>query len=674
MLLVVKSGSIHANVPCCHSTSKWSPLLLCVSQGAGFAGISFAEELDHAGVKDYWITEATQRLGGRMYGGRFGRDRNGNPNAFPIEYGANWIEGLTGNPIWEMALRYNLDGNIQYFDNLHVYDEQGQFNQSETNYSEGSNCARAVQAYVAMEQLSEFCLVQTNNTTSPSSHNKTVYEFCQTSMQTLSRHVDQNRQDNDLTCQQAQILTTGFYPPHEQNAAVARVCQWFTLDFDNADNPSRLSTMHTVPEDMFRFFEDANYYVKDQRGYKWLVERTALDFLNSTLTADATVDASSTDVRFNDPRLNLNTKVVKVEWDPRGLDDVRVTLCRTKAVVSPNLPVMYPCKEDEAYISVTAKFFVSTFSLGVLKASVDMSADVSHPEDLCLENMRDVAPIFDPPLISIPKLGSAIQAIGYVTFQKIFFQFPFRFWPKGVEVFLTAYSNGTWVGEFAPIWFSLDLGDESDPRYLPGSNILFLTVTGDRAVELSSRSDQAIIDDILPVLNLVFDSEIRAAHGGNHLSRDDVMGFFLYRWHADPLFRGTFSTDLFQAPTQLLGERYGNLIFSGEAYCNNLKGSVEGAYLSGKRSARRLLEQSFGIKRLDHRSLCDSSSDQLDWERERHGWERAMTELGMNFIPQHASPYPKGYPCPFRLSNHDVLDRRMRWESIFGDKVASDEL
>lgn len=554
--------------------------------GAGFAGISAAQEFNKNGIA-FWISEATDRVGGRMFGGSFGKDEQ-----VHIEYGANWIEELTGNnPVWALATKYGLNGSMTNFDNALIYDEKGYLNMSETNFVSGSNCGRAADAYYGLEELSSYCLWLSPGDPYLSQKTKT---FC---LKTLGANFKPTGND-DVTCEKGELLSTGFYPPNETNPAVARVCEWYYLDFDEAEMPSRLSTKNTVPPDLTgRRLQSSNeYFVRDQRGYKWLVERIGATFLTTSTNTQSTIS-------FNDPRLNLNMKVVQIQWDPKGMTDVLVTLCQTAKSILPNSPILYPCASGVSFVTVTAKYFVSTFSLGVLKASV---AQELSGTAATLDQTQDVAPVFVPALSSIPALARAIPAIGYSLYQKIFFQFPFTFWPEGVDLFLTAYASGKWVGDFAPAWLSLDLHSSSDPRYFPGSKVLMLTVTSDRAVELSSLTDSAIIAQTLPVLNLMFGKNIKAANGGSLLTISDVLDFYLYRWHDDPLYRGAYSSDLINAPVELLGDRYGNLVFSGEVTCHEHNGFVHGAYMAGIRSARLLMSQKLGIKGLNLNSACNA--------------------------------------------------------------------
>jgi polyamine oxidase len=61
-------------------------------------GISAGKRLSEAGITDFVILEATDRIGGRIHKTKFA--------GVNVESGANWVEGVNGdemNPIWSMA-------------------------------------------------------------------------------------------------------------------------------------------------------------------------------------------------------------------------------------------------------------------------------------------------------------------------------------------------------------------------------------------------------------------------------------------------------------------------------------------------------------------------------------------------------------------------------------------
>lgn len=73
--------------------------------GAGIAGLSAATALLANGINDFKILEARNRIGGRIISIELGSQR--------IELGANWIHGVLGNPIFELAMHYNLINILQ---------------------------------------------------------------------------------------------------------------------------------------------------------------------------------------------------------------------------------------------------------------------------------------------------------------------------------------------------------------------------------------------------------------------------------------------------------------------------------------------------------------------------------------------------------------------------------
>lgn len=68
--------------------------------GAGMAGLSAANHLLKNGIEDFLIIEARKRIGGRIISIPLKNHK--------VELGANWIHGVLGNPIFEMAMSNNL--------------------------------------------------------------------------------------------------------------------------------------------------------------------------------------------------------------------------------------------------------------------------------------------------------------------------------------------------------------------------------------------------------------------------------------------------------------------------------------------------------------------------------------------------------------------------------------
>lgn len=68
--------------------------------GAGMAGLSAANNLIKNGIEDFLIIEARKRIGGRIISIPMKNHK--------VELGANWIHGVLGNPIFEIAMANSL--------------------------------------------------------------------------------------------------------------------------------------------------------------------------------------------------------------------------------------------------------------------------------------------------------------------------------------------------------------------------------------------------------------------------------------------------------------------------------------------------------------------------------------------------------------------------------------
>jgi len=68
--------------------------------GAGMAGLSAANHLIKNGMSDFVVLEARKRIGGRIVSIKVEENK--------FELGANWIHGVLGNPMYEIAMANNL--------------------------------------------------------------------------------------------------------------------------------------------------------------------------------------------------------------------------------------------------------------------------------------------------------------------------------------------------------------------------------------------------------------------------------------------------------------------------------------------------------------------------------------------------------------------------------------
>lgn len=68
--------------------------------GAGMAGLSAAYHFAKNHFMDFKVLEARGRIGGRIVQIPIGPEK--------VELGANWIHGVLGNPIYELAMQHGL--------------------------------------------------------------------------------------------------------------------------------------------------------------------------------------------------------------------------------------------------------------------------------------------------------------------------------------------------------------------------------------------------------------------------------------------------------------------------------------------------------------------------------------------------------------------------------------
>ncbi|KAJ7816311.1 amine oxidase [Mycena olivaceomarginata] len=192
---------------------------------------------------------------------------------------------------------------------------------------------------------------------------------------------------------------------------------------------------------------------------------------------------------------------------------------------------------------LSADFAVTTFSIGVLQ-----NDDVK----------------FEPALPAWKK--AAIDSMAMGTYTKIFLQFEDKFWFDTQFALYADRERGRY-----PVWQGLDM-----QGFLPGSGIVFATVTGDFSTRIEAMSDAAVQAELLSVLGSMFPNT----------PIPTPTAFFFPRWRADPLYRGSFSN----WPAGFVAARQANvranvgarLWFAGEGTSRTHFGFLHGAYFEGQ--------------------------------------------------------------------------------------------
>ena len=193
---------------------------------------------------------------------------------------------------------------------------------------------------------------------------------------------------------------------------------------------------------------------------------------------------------------------------------------------------------------VQADYAICTFSLGVLQSD---------------------AVAYEPPL---PEWKQAsVHQFEMGTYTKIFFQFNETFWPEDTQYFLYASpeQRGYWA-----LWQSL-----TPEGFLPGSNIIFATVTNDESYRLEGLTDDEAKAEGLAVLRQMFpDATI-----------PEPTGFMYPRWTKTPWARGSYSNWPVGTTLEMhqnLRANVGRLWYAGEATSASYFGFLHGAWFEGR--------------------------------------------------------------------------------------------
>ncbi|KAJ8583837.1 amine oxidase [Rhizopogon salebrosus TDB-379] len=218
-------------------------------------------------------------------------------------------------------------------------------------------------------------------------------------------------------------------------------------------------------------------------------------------------------------QISLNSTVTSIEYSSDG---VKVTLA------------------DSSVLS--SDYVICTFSVGVLQYG-----DVT----------------FNPALPAWKV--EAIQNMVMATYTKIFLQFTEKFW---FDTQMAVYADKE-RGRY-PIWQSLDVVD-----FLPGSGLVFVTVTGDFSLRIEAMEDSDVQAEVMEVLRAMYPN----------MTVPDPVAFYFKRWQADPLFRGSYSN----WPASFVPGHAKNLKatvderlwFAGEATSFKYYGFLHGAYYEG---------------------------------------------------------------------------------------------
>ncbi|KAH0834011.1 hypothetical protein J3R83DRAFT_11247 [Lanmaoa asiatica] len=200
--------------------------------------------------------------------------------------------------------------------------------------------------------------------------------------------------------------------------------------------------------------------------------------------------------------------------------------------------------QTKSGLTITADHVLCTFSIGVLQNS-----DVT----------------FQPPLPGW-KI-EAINSIVMATYTKIFLQFNETFW------FPTQLNK---EGEY-PVWQSMD-----HVGFLPGSGIIFVTVTGDWSLYVEQLTPAQVQSEVVRVLQTMYPN----------IKIPQPIAIYFPTWTANKLFRGSYSNwgpSYVPSHSENLKATLNNhLWFAGEATSVKYFGFLQGAYFEGQSAGSAL--------------------------------------------------------------------------------------
>lgn len=166
---------------------------------------------------------------------------------------------------------------------------------------------------------------------------------------------------------------------------------------------------------------------------------------------------------------------------------------------------------------------------------------------------------------------AAIDQLGMGVLNKLYLRFAKPFWPVDADwLEVIAEERGAWTE-----WLSL--------QRVAGVPVLLGFNAATRARQIEGWDDARVVDDALRTLRRLFGASVPAPEA-----------FQLTRWASDPFARGAYSFHpvgvLPRVRDQLAEPLDGKLFIAGEASDREGFGTAHGAYQSGLRAARQVVE------------------------------------------------------------------------------------
>ncbi|CAI0398713.1 unnamed protein product [Linum tenue] len=231
--------------------------------GAGISGISTANALYEAGIRDILILEGSSRIGGRMMKAELG--------GYTVEMGANWFYtgGPLQNPLASLANKTRLRTSLNDDSNItaNVYRQEGG---------------------LFPKKLVDEVEMAASSTES----------FCERLSEKLAAMSKTKGVDIDVSVLEAQRLF-GNLP----STPLVMVIDYYHNDYEEAEATTVTSLKHTYPRREFKDHGKLSNFVCDSRGFEELVRGLACRFSN----------------RSSQHKILLNKVVKEIFYSERGV-------------------------------------------------------------------------------------------------------------------------------------------------------------------------------------------------------------------------------------------------------------------------------------------------------------------------------------------------------------------
>ncbi len=176
-------------------------------------------------------------------------------------------------------------------------------------------------------------------------------------------------------------------------------------------------------------------------------------------------------------------------------------------------------------------------------------------------------------------VAGPIGRLGMGVFNKVFLQFPRRFWQDGVY----AIRQHGQAGFPWHTWY--------DVSVVSGEPMLLTFAGGTWGREIEAMTDAEVVSSVLGSLRKIYGPSV-----------PDPVGHWITRWGSDPLAQGSYSYVAVGSSHDdhdaLAGPVDGVLHFAGEATYGHEPATVHGALLSGHRAAERILGSPVSLSEL----------------------------------------------------------------------------